>query len=113
MKIEQKQRAKHEGLRPFFRQREQASFSVFDEYERQILRYSDVGRVIGSSIAYHLLSDGFDGTVAILEKDPSYEFASTPLSEGGFRQQFIQEVKRLLPGVPVGFSLAGQGMLGG
>jgi glycine/D-amino acid oxidase-like deaminating enzyme len=50
------------------------------------------GGVIGSSIAYHLLNDGFEGTVAILEKDPSYEFASTPLSEGGVRQQFIQEV---------------------
>jgi glycine/D-amino acid oxidase-like deaminating enzyme len=41
------------------------------------------GGVIGSSIAYHLLNDGMDGTVAILEKDPTYEFASTPRSIGG------------------------------
>ena len=50
------------------------------------------GGVIGSSIAYHLLSDGFDGTVAVLEKDPSYEFASTPRSLGGIRQQFSTEI---------------------
>jgi glycine/D-amino acid oxidase-like deaminating enzyme len=48
--------------------------------------------VIGSSIAYHLLNDGLDGTVAVLEKDPSYEFASTPRSMGGIRQQFTTEV---------------------
>jgi len=36
------------------------------------------GGVVGSSIAYHLLNDGLDGTIAVLEKDPSYEFASTP-----------------------------------
>jgi glycine/D-amino acid oxidase-like deaminating enzyme len=29
------------------------------------------GGVIGSSIAYHLLNDGLDGSVAVLEKDPS------------------------------------------
>jgi glycine/D-amino acid oxidase-like deaminating enzyme len=50
------------------------------------------GGVIGASIAYHLLQDGLDGTVGILEKDPSYEFASTPRSLGGIRQQFSTEV---------------------
>ena len=50
------------------------------------------GGVIGSSIAYHLLNDGLDGTVAVLEKDPSYEFASTPRSMGGIRQQFSTEI---------------------
>jgi len=50
------------------------------------------GGVIGSSIAYHLLNDGLDGTVAVLEKDPSYEFASTPRSMGGVRQQFSTEI---------------------
>ena len=50
------------------------------------------GGVIGSSIAYHLLNDGLDGTVAVLEKDPSYEFASTPRSMGGIRQQFTTEI---------------------
>jgi len=46
------------------------------------------GGVMGSSIAYHLLHDGLGGTVAILEKDPTYEYASTSLSMGGMRQQF-------------------------
>ena len=41
------------------------------------------GVVTGSSIAYHLLKNELDGTVAALEKDPSYEFASTPRSMGG------------------------------
>jgi FAD-dependent oxidoreductase domain-containing protein 1 len=50
------------------------------------------GGVIGSSIAYHLLNDGLDGTVAVLEKDLSYEFASTPRSMGGIRQQFTTEI---------------------
>ena len=50
------------------------------------------GGVIGSSIAYHLLNDGLDDTVAVLEKDPSYEFASTPRSMGGIRQQFSTEI---------------------
>jgi len=46
------------------------------------------GGVMGASIAYHLLNDGLDGTVGIIEKDASYEFASTPRSVGGIRQQF-------------------------
>lgn len=50
------------------------------------------GGVIGSSIAYNLMNDGFDGTVAIFEKDPTYEFSSTALSVGGIRQQFSTEV---------------------
>jgi len=48
--------------------------------------------VIGSSIAYHLLNDDLNGTVAVLEKDLSYEFASTPRSMGGIRQQFSTEI---------------------
>ncbi len=50
------------------------------------------GGVMGSSIAYHLLKDGLDGTVGILERDPTYEFATTPRSAGGVRQQFSAEI---------------------
>jgi glycine/D-amino acid oxidase-like deaminating enzyme len=50
------------------------------------------GGVMGASIAYHLLADGFAGTVTIVERDPSYEFASTTRSVGGVRQQFSTEV---------------------
>jgi len=46
------------------------------------------GGVIGSSIAYNLINDGFDGKILVIEKDPLYEFASTTLSAGGVREQF-------------------------
>ena len=41
------------------------------------------GGVIGSSIAYHLTRTGRAGRVAVIEPDPTYEFASTPRSAGG------------------------------
>jgi glycine/D-amino acid oxidase-like deaminating enzyme len=50
------------------------------------------GGVIGSSLTYHLLQDGLDGSVAVLEKDPTYKYASTALSAGGVRQQFSTKV---------------------
>lgn len=50
------------------------------------------GGVMGSSMAYHLLNEGLDGSVAVLEKDPTYEYASTALSMGGIRQQFSTKV---------------------
>jgi glycine/D-amino acid oxidase-like deaminating enzyme len=41
------------------------------------------GRVIGGSMAYHLAACGdFDGKVLVVEKDPSYEFASCTRSSG-------------------------------
>jgi FAD-dependent oxidoreductase domain-containing protein 1 len=50
------------------------------------------GGVMGSSIAYHLANDGFPGRIAVFEKDPTYERASTVLSVGGIRRQFSTEV---------------------
>lgn len=47
------------------------------------------GGVIGGASAYFLMaSPDFDGTVAVIERDPTYEIASTPRSCGGVRQQF-------------------------
>jgi len=46
------------------------------------------GGVIGSSIAYNLVNDGVDASVLVIEKDPTYEFASTTLCAGGVREQF-------------------------
>ena len=46
------------------------------------------GGVIGSSIAYHLTRSGRAGRVAVIEPDPTYEFASTPRSAGGIRRLF-------------------------
>ncbi|MCF8566515.1 FAD-binding oxidoreductase [Alicyclobacillus tolerans] len=50
------------------------------------------GGVIASSIAYNLLHDGYTGSVLVLEKDPLYEYASTPRSAGGIRQIFSTRV---------------------
>jgi FAD-dependent oxidoreductase domain-containing protein 1 len=50
------------------------------------------GGVMGSSIAYNLVNDGFKGHIAIFEKDPTYERSSTTLSAGGIRRQFSTEV---------------------
>ncbi|WP_026906810.1 NAD(P)/FAD-dependent oxidoreductase [Paucisalibacillus globulus] len=50
------------------------------------------GGVIGSSVAYNLLQDGFEGEITIFEKDKTYEFASTPRSAGGIRQLFTSAI---------------------
>ena len=50
------------------------------------------GGVVGSSIAFSLLQDGFEGRVLIIERDPSYQFASSALAMGGVRQQFMSAV---------------------
>ena len=47
------------------------------------------GGVIGSSAAYFLSAHkDFTGSVAVIEKDPTYAEAATPRSAGGVRQQF-------------------------
>jgi FAD-dependent oxidoreductase domain-containing protein 1 len=46
------------------------------------------GGIIGSSTSYNLVNDGFDGDILVIEKDPTYEFASSTLSAGGVREQF-------------------------
>ena len=47
------------------------------------------GAVIGSAVAYSLaVETAFDGRVLVIERDPSYEGASTSGSWGGIRQQF-------------------------
>ena len=47
------------------------------------------GGVIGSSAAYFVSSQpDFTGTIAVIEKDPTYAEAATPRSAGGVRLQF-------------------------
>src|SRR5262245_18943110 len=50
------------------------------------------GGVIGSSIALNLLADGFKGSVVVMERDSSYQFASSALAFGGVGQQFMSRV---------------------
>ena len=47
------------------------------------------GAVIGSAVAYFLSRDpDFDGTVVVIERDPTYAACATTRSWGGIRQQF-------------------------
>jgi FAD-dependent oxidoreductase domain-containing protein 1 len=61
-----------------------------------ILEKSDIviigGGVMGSSIAYNLLNDGYKGKITIFEKDPTYQYASTPRSAGGIRQLYTTAI---------------------
>jgi FAD-dependent oxidoreductase domain-containing protein 1 len=50
------------------------------------------GGVVGFSTAFHLLEEGFKGRVLVIERDPSYQFASSALAMGGVRQQFMSDV---------------------
>ena len=50
------------------------------------------GGVIGSSIAFNLLQDGFKGRIVVMERDSSYQFASSALAMGGVRQQFMSAI---------------------
>ena len=47
------------------------------------------GGIVGSAVAYFLAVErGFDGRIAIIERDTSYRESSTARSAGGLRQQF-------------------------
>src|SRR5215831_10094667 len=50
------------------------------------------GGVVGSSIAFNILQDGFKGKVHVVERDWTYQFASSALAMGGVRQQFMSRI---------------------
>lgn len=62
------------------------------------------GGVMGSSIAWHLAGDpGFDGTVTVVERDPTYARASSALSASSIRQQFSTPLNIHLSRYGIGF----------
>ena len=49
------------------------------------------GALMGSAVAYFLTeSPDFDGTVAVVETDTSYEFCGTSRAQNSIREQFSQ-----------------------
>ena len=50
------------------------------------------GGVVGCSAAWHLRQDGFTGRIVVIERDPTYQRASSFLAMGGIRQQFCTPV---------------------
>ncbi len=61
------------------------------------------GGVIGSAVAFFLRELGYDGTVTVFEKDPSYQFASTARSAASIRQQFTTTVSTQMSQFSYGF----------
>jgi FAD-dependent oxidoreductase domain-containing protein 1 len=47
------------------------------------------GGVVGSAVAYYLKKHGFSGSIAIIEKDTTYQFGCTGRSLWGLRQQTL------------------------
>ena len=55
------------------------------------------GAIYGSSVAWFLTNnEDFNGSVLVVEMDPSYEFASTSLTNSCIRQQFSQKINIFL-----------------
>ncbi len=51
------------------------------------------GAMLGSSVAWFLsANDDFDGSILVLERDPSYETSSTAHTNSCIRQQFSNEI---------------------
>ncbi|MCF7698774.1 NAD(P)/FAD-dependent oxidoreductase [Loktanella sp. M215] len=49
------------------------------------------GAIYGASVAFHLATDpDFDGTILVVERDPTYQFASTSHTNSCIRQQFSE-----------------------
>lgn len=62
------------------------------------------GGVIGSSVAYHLAANpGFGGSVAVIERDPTYTIASSSLSTSAVRQQFATPANIRMSAYSIGF----------
>src|SRR6185295_1571284 len=62
------------------------------------------GGVMGSAVAFFLRADpGFAGSVTVIERDPTYRFASSALSASSIRQQFSTPLNIRLSLFGIGF----------
>ena len=51
------------------------------------------GAMYGSSVAWFLADNpDFDGSILVVERDPTYEFTSTAHTNSCMRQQFSREI---------------------
>ena len=68
---------------------------------------------MGSSVAWHLTGDpNFDGTVTVVERDPTYATASSSLSASSIRQQFSTPLNIHLSRYGIGFLRRAPELLG-
>lgn len=71
------------------------------------------GGVMGSSVAYHLKADpNFTGSVAVVERDPTYARASSALSASSIRQQFSTPLNIHLSRYGISFLRQARDLLG-
>ena len=54
------------------------------------------GGIVGSAAAYYLTKHGFKGSIAIIEKDTTFQLCCTARSAGGIRQQWGSRAHCLL-----------------
>ena len=57
------------------------------------------GGVVGSAAAYYLKKHGFSGSIAIIEKDTTYQFGCTGRSLGGDHRCSLTQSPGECPGV--------------
>ncbi|MGI9406869.1 MAG: NAD(P)/FAD-dependent oxidoreductase [Hyphomicrobiaceae bacterium] len=72
------------------------------------------GAMIGSSVAWFLTANpDFDGSILVVEKDPTYEWASTTHTNSCIRQQFSNEINVRISQFGVEFIKSFRERLGG
>jgi glycine/D-amino acid oxidase-like deaminating enzyme len=72
------------------------------------------GAMLGSSIAWFLTNNkDFDGSVLVVERDPSYEFTSTSHTNSCMRQQFSAEINVRISQFAAEFVKDFRGFMGG